>query len=220
MLPTYTSLLPDFNSSAYLIEVRFLFARHEVKESFRIGMRALELAGYHFSGKAPLKTIVMLAKTRSMMKKKSPLILDMPIIRDKETISILSLLILMTYISLDENRRAVPMITMTAIQLSMARGMSPSMASALACFGAILFRCGFKNLEGAKYAAIAMEIQSKYGYKNSVANVAMMSFGTLYSFTKPLADCIKPLSEAFRVGLESGDTTHAMSCCGMQVGKG
>lgn len=203
--------------SAYLIEVRFLFARHEVKESFRIGMQALELAGYHFSRKASWKTILMLAKTRSMMRKKSHLILEMPIIRDKETISILSLLLIMISVSLDENRRAVPMITMSAIQLSMARGISPSMASSLAFFGTLLVRFGFKTTEGAKYVAIAMDVQAKYGYKNSVANVAMMSFGTIFSFTTPLADCIKPLSDAFRVGLENGDTTHAMSCGSMQL---
>ena len=96
---------------AYLIEIKSLYARDMSKEAYEIGIRALELAGIRFPKRVFMPKIVAgLARTRSMMKQYDhESVLKMPVVEDEETIVKLQIIAQMAFISVDVNRKCLPL---------------------------------------------------------------------------------------------------------------
>ena len=204
---------------AYLIEIKSLYARDMSKEAYEIGMRGLELVGLRFPKKVFMpKIIAGLVTTRTMMKKYDhESVLQMPVVTDEETIIKLQIIAQMVFISVDVNRKCLTLICIIALRLSMREGISEVTPTALAIYATLLVRSGFAIEEGAKFATLALEVQARHRYESSVANVAILSYGTIFGFMKPLEECVKPLGDAVTTGLRIGDMTHAASCCNIYL---
>ncbi len=74
------------------------------------------------------------------------------------------------------------------------------------------FHCQFPITEAAKYSEMACSLQERLGYKETIANVTMLTYGIVFPFTKPLSACAKPLPDACLAGLEYGDVMHGLRC--------
>ena len=77
------------------------------------------------------------------------------------------------------------------------------MPSAVALRGVLLSRLGFPLTEAAKYGEIALTLQFNFGCIETMANVTLLTYGSIFTGTKKLSDCLKPL----RVGYDSGVKT-------------
>lgn len=125
-----------------------------------------------------------------------------------------------------------------AIKLNLKHGYSKAMPCAIAMYGAILARTGLVTLTEAgkwslqinttlidllrssksaetftaKYGEIALALQDKHELNEHVAHVAHLAWGVLFSHTKKLSDCTKPLQAGFDAGIKSGKLFWKLPC--------
>jgi len=204
----------DDQLRAYYIRVKALASQAEMEPAVDVGLEAMKLVGVKMPSRNVLMhTLFDLAKTRCLMKRKCVEdLLQLHPIEERHMIPALRLMNLLCTISASGKRTLCPLICFKSVQLNMKYGMTEGMPASIALYGALLLRFGFSITEAAKYSEIATTLQQRLGYKETIANVTMLTYGIVFPFTKPLSDCLKPLPDACMAGLEYGDVMHGLRC--------
>ncbi|QMS87340.1 AAA family ATPase [Nostoc edaphicum CCNP1411] len=193
------------------IQIQSYLAQSRFDDSIRTAIALLNLLGVKLSHQAnQTQNLLSLAKTKLRFLGKSPLSLidlaDMTGDKQLAAIRILASTNSTAYIARPD---LLPQIILSEVNLSMQYGNAAASAFGYAWYG--LIECGILgNIEtGYEFGQLALQVLEKFHSKELKARTFFIVQTFINHWHQPLKDTIAPLTEAYQVGLETGDIEYA-----------
>lgn len=130
--------------------------------------------------------------------------------KDTQKVEGMKLLDKLTTLCYLGNNPAMPLIICRSLRWTMRYGLSEFSPPAFALMGLILNGVLFDFTAGAVYAKHSILLIEKLKSKSTEARTLFVANYFVLSWTEPLHNILKPLSRAYEVGMQTGDTDSAL----------
>ncbi len=193
------------------IQIQSYLAQSRFDDSIRTAIALLNLLGVKLSNQAnKTQTLISLAKTKLRFLGKSPLsLIDLPDMTGDKQLAAIRILASTNSTAYIGRPDLLPQIILSEVNLSMQYGNAAASAFGYAWYG--LIECGMlENIQtGYEFGQLALQILEKFHSKEFKARTVFIVQTFINHWHEPLQDTIAPLTEAYQVGLETGDIEYA-----------
>ncbi|MCP4159712.1 MAG: serine/threonine-protein kinase PknK, partial [Deltaproteobacteria bacterium] len=200
----------------YETNISACIARNQLLEGIEIGLSILKKLGIRIPAKpGKMHIIYELIKLKiTLIGKPIENLIDIPEMADPYKFATMKILAAIGTLAYQAAPELLPIITFIAISLSIKYGNNFFSPYSYAGFGII--QCGiFKNIgEGYKWGKLALDVIKRYDFKDTESRVNVVTWYLINHWIIPIRDCMKPLLEAYKIGLETGDLEWAALSAG------
>ncbi|MEH2254324.1 trifunctional serine/threonine-protein kinase/ATP-binding protein/sensor histidine kinase [Nostoc sp.] len=193
------------------IQIQSYLAQSRFDDSIRTAIALLNLLGVKLSDQAnKTQTFLSLAQTKLRLLGKSPLnLIDLPDMTGSKQLAAIRILASTNSTAYIGRPDLLPQIILSEVNLSMQYGNAAASAFGYAWYG--LIECGMLgNIQaGYEFGQLALQVLEKFHSKEFKARTLFMVQTFINHWHEPLQDTIAPLTEAYQVGLETGDIEYA-----------
>ncbi|MEM7725610.1 MAG: AAA family ATPase [Cyanobacteria bacterium P01_A01_bin.45] len=207
------NLLQD-KIEVYKVKIQAYSAQKKSYEAVLTGLEVLGLLGVKLpSSTSNFKILLALIGTKiTLLGKPTANLLYLPPMREPKIVAIVQIMRSMSSSAYYATPKLMPLFTLQAINLSIKYGNASESAYGYACYGAIL--CGVLGDvdSGYKFGQLALKLIEKFNAKEFKAETVMVVNNFINHWKKHLRKGLKPLTEAYQIGLETGDLEFASFC--------
>ncbi|MEH1778117.1 MAG: AAA family ATPase [Nostoc sp.] len=193
------------------IQIQSYLAQSRFEDSIQTAIALLNLLGVKLSPQAnQTQTLLSLAQTKLRFLGKSPLnLIDLPDMTGGKQLAAIRILASTNSTAYIARPDLLPPIILSEVNLSMQYGNAAASAFGYAWYG--LIECGILgNIEtGYKFGQLALQVLEKFHSKELKARTFFIVQTFINHWHQALQDTIAPLTEAYQVGLETGDIEYA-----------
>ncbi|MEH2412364.1 trifunctional serine/threonine-protein kinase/ATP-binding protein/sensor histidine kinase [Nostoc sp.] len=193
------------------IQIQSYLAQSRFDDSIRTAIALLNLLGIKLSHEAnKTQTFLSLAQTKLRLLGKSPLtLIDLPDMTGDKHLAAIRILASTNSTAYIGRPDLLPQIILSEVNLSMQYGNAAASAFGYAWYG--LIECGMLgNIQaGYEFGQLALQVIEKFHSKEFKARTVFIVQTFINHWHEPLQDTIAPLTEAYQVGLETGDIEYA-----------
>ncbi|MEH2415997.1 trifunctional serine/threonine-protein kinase/ATP-binding protein/sensor histidine kinase [Nostoc sp.] len=193
------------------IQIQSYLAQSRFDDSIRTAIALLNLLGVKLSDQAnQTQTFLTLAQTKLRLLGKSPLtLIDLPDMMGDKQLAAIRILASTNSTAYIGRPDLLPQIILSEVNLSMQYGNAAASAFGYAWYG--LIECGMLgNIQtGYEFGQLALQIIEKFHSKEFKARTVFIVQTFINHWHEPLQDTIAPLTEAYQIGLETGDIEYA-----------
>ncbi|MEH2270653.1 MAG: AAA family ATPase [Nostoc sp.] len=193
------------------IQIQSYLAQSRFDDSIGTAIALLNLLGVKLSHQASkTQTFLSLAQTKLRFLGKSPLtLIDLPDMTGGKELAAIRILASTNSTAYIARPDLLPQIILSEVNLSMQYGNAAASAFGYAWYG--LIECGILgNIEaGYKFGQLALQVLEKFHSKELKSRTFFIVQTFINHWHQPLQNTIAPLTEAYQVGLETGDIEYA-----------
>ncbi|MEH2157375.1 trifunctional serine/threonine-protein kinase/ATP-binding protein/sensor histidine kinase [Nostoc sp.] len=193
------------------IQIQSYLAQSRFDDSIQTAIALLNLLGVKLSHQASkTQTFLSLAQTKLRFLGKSPLtLIDLPDMTGGKELAAIRILASTNSTAYIARPDLLPQIILSEVNLSMQYGNAAASAFGYAWYG--LIECGILgNIEaGYEFGQLALQVLEKFHSKELKSRTFFIVQTFINHWHQPLQDTIAPLTEAYQVGLETGDIEYA-----------
>ena len=193
------------------IQIQSYLAQSRFDDSIQTAIALLNLLGVKLSYQAnKTQTFLSLAQTKLRLLGKSPLnLIDLPDMMGGKQLAAIRILASTNSTAYIGRPDLLPQIILSQVNLSMQYGNAAASAFGYAWYG--LMECGILgNIQaGYEFGQLALQVIEKFHNKEFKARTLFLVQTFINHWHQPLQDTIAPLTEAYQVGLETGDIEYA-----------
>ncbi|MEH2460223.1 trifunctional serine/threonine-protein kinase/ATP-binding protein/sensor histidine kinase [Nostoc sp.] len=193
------------------IQIQSYLAQSRFDDSIRTAIALLNILGVKLSHQAnKTQTFLSLAQTKLRLLGKSPLtLIDLPDMTGGKQLAAIRILASTNSTAYIGRPDLLPQIILSEVNLSMQYGNAAASAFGYAWYG--LIECGILgNIQaGYEFGQLALQVLEKFHSKEFKARTFFIVQTFINHWHEPLQDTIAPLTEAYQVGLETGDIEYA-----------
>ncbi|MEH1901210.1 MAG: ATP-binding protein [Nostoc sp.] len=193
------------------IQIQSYLAQSRFDDSIQTAIALLNLLGVKLSHQAnKTQTFLSLAQTKLRLLGKSPLnLIDLPDMTGDKQLAAIRILASTNSTAYIGRPDLLPQIILSEVDLSMQYGNAAASAFGYAWYG--LIECGILgNIQtGYEFGQLALQVLQKFHSKEFKARTFFIVQTFINHWHEPLQDTIAPLTEAYQVGLETGDIEYA-----------
>ncbi len=211
----------------YQTRVKTLYARNRMQQAVRTACSALALLGIRIP-EEPRKwhVGVDLLKTRLVVSgKKADTIGDLPVMTDPRSLAALDIIRSALLPSFYVNPNLFPLLVFRGVRLSLRYGQTADSSFAYAGYGLILCGALRRIEEGYRFGQLALKQLERLKSKEMHCRTLVTAYTFTVHWKQHLHDSLKPMLEAYRTGVESGDiefaalALHQYSCILFFIGE-
>lgn len=187
-------------------------AQDRMGDAWRLCLDVLAQLGCKISTRfATIRAIAGIVRTKMAVKNRTPAqILKYTAMTDESKVWTMILLDkLFTFLYQDKSN-LVPLAILKSFRWTIKYGVSDMAMPNFASVGFMLnaFMGDFKA--GEIYAKHSLEMMGRFGAKRVESRTLLVAYGSVLHWTTPLEDCMKPLHQGYRKGLQMGDIDNAL----------
>jgi PAS domain S-box-containing protein len=195
----------------YEVQIQAYGAQNQSLEAVSIGKEVLKLLGIEFPKNITDSDIqTEINKTISLLAERSiEDLINLPQMTDKTSLAAMRILSNITNFAYQTDPNLFILLPLKQVSLSYQYGNSPQSSFGYVVYGIIL--CGLvKDIEsGYQFGKLAVNILSKFNTKEVTAKVVQTFNCLVKHWKKHTQETLKPLWEAYSIGLETGDLEFA-----------
>jgi len=189
------------------IMIYALGSRGQVREATNSSLDLLKRLGEplpanptEFHLMASLRQIKKLSKGKT-----DESILRLPTMDDRKKLEIMAVLNLsFQYTFIASGRKLAALLGSRMMLLSLKSGLSPVSCVGFAVYAALLCATGSVD-EGYRFGKLAFAVYEKFNAKPYFARMSSIFFESVHCWKKPFQLSLRPLADAYQVGLQTGD---------------
>jgi predicted ATPase len=195
---------------AYVIQINCLGQRGKMEAATQVGVDVMKQLGEPLPRRVTNTTILIeIVKTRVALRGRSnETLLALPCMQDENKIACMYVLTNLIPYTFQASSNFVVVIGARLVRLCLQHGMHRWSANGFSAFGFVL--CALDRKDGYRLGKLALTIVERYGGRELLPRVHMNFYALINHWIHPLVDCLKPLENACKVGLEVGDVEYAM----------
>jgi len=186
-------------------------AQNKMKEAVNTALYILKIFGISFPEKPnKLNILIEFLKTKiKLLNKSTDDILDLDEMNDPHSLAAIRIISSVGTAFYSVVPELVPMGVFQVVQLSVKHGNARESAFDYAAYGLIL--CGaIGDIEtGYKFGALALKLLDKFNAKEVKARTYLLVYDMIIHWKEHVNKTLKPLIEAYQIGLETGDLEYA-----------
>ncbi len=195
----------------YEAKIFACMAQNQLQEGIRIGLGVLRRLGVRLPekpGKLRVAYELLLVKLFLMGKSVENLI-NLPEMKASHKLAVMQILSGVGSSAYYAAPELLPLIVINMVRLSVKHGNSIYSPYFYAAFGMV--HCGVLGdiNAGYEYGKLALKLVEKYNIREAKSRVWLVVWFFINHWKRPLQDSIKPLLEAYKIGLETGDLEFA-----------
>ncbi|WP_373530583.1 AAA family ATPase [Nostoc sp.] len=206
----HTSILLDTVKSVE-IQIQSYLAQSRFDDSIRTAIALLNLLGVKLSQQAnKTQTLLSLAQITLRLLGKSPLsLIDLPDMTGGKQLAAIRILASTNSTAYIARPDLLPQVILSEVNLSMRYGNAAASAFGYAWFGLVQCSLVGNIPAGYKFGQLALQVLEKFNSKELKARTIFIVQTFINHWQQSLKDTIAPLTEAYQVGLETGDIEYA-----------
>jgi PAS domain S-box-containing protein len=198
--------------TARIVEIKMkgLIAAEEIETAIDEGHRVLDLLSLKVPRTVKFSSGILLVKLAFLTKKmERQSDNDMPRMQDEKLLAAMRILMMLVQGGYISGNPATPLYVMKMAELSLRHGMAPASSFAYPMFGALLIALpGFID-SGCKFGELALKNMTDSNSELHCKTL-MLTNNFVLSWKNHLRETLEPLSEAYQIGMETGDVEFAL----------
>jgi PAS domain S-box-containing protein len=195
----------------YEVKIQAYAAQNKLMESVLTALQVLQLFGVKLPYKPDnLKVLLALIATKlTLMGKDIETLIDLPEMTKLEQLAVMRIIRSVGSPAYFATPELMPLLAFEGVNLSLRYGNTAESAYGYASYGVIL--CGvLGNIdEGYQFGKLALNVLEKFNAKAIRAKTIFVVTSFINHWKQHIADGLKPLSDAYQAGLETGDVEFA-----------
>ena len=197
----------------YDVRSQALFAQNQLKDSVDIALEFLKKLEIEFPLQPTQDDIGRALHELNRLLNGRPIesLVDLPVMTDPLALAAQQMLARIGVAAYAAYPQTFPLIVAHRVKLSLLHGNTPLAVSAYASYG--LFLSGWlQNIDaGYEFSKLALELIEKFGAEHLRIRVSLIHYAMVSYWKDHLKDCMAPLIEIYKSGLEQGDFEYATS---------
>ncbi|MEH1799177.1 MAG: AAA family ATPase [Nostoc sp.] len=198
----------------YEVKIQAYGAQNQALNAVNTALTFLKLLGVEFP-EHPSQSDIQLAMaelTSNLNGRPIDDLMNLPEMTEAQQIAAMRILSAVTAVTYSVTPELFPLIVIKQINLSLKYGNASSSAYAYVAYGVIL--CGIVgDIEsGYQFGKLALSLLVKSNVKEVKTKIMMVFYTSIWHWKEHSREILKPLLEAYSVGLETGDLEYAAYC--------
>ncbi|KAL7570248.1 hypothetical protein ACA910_020671 [Epithemia clementina (nom. ined.)] len=183
-----------------------------MEEALESGLSVLKQLGVKFPEKLRLSDVGNgLRKTVKLLKGRSmESLLRLPILNDSKTVAVMHMLNLLFVYAFFSKMELAPFLGFKMVEITVNNGICAVSCVGFGIYAMLLCGAGNDIDEAYRYGKLAMAMLDRSSSRAWLCRVSAAYYGCVYGWKRPVQECIEPLRNAFRIGIECGDIEFAM----------
>jgi PAS domain S-box-containing protein len=195
----------------YEVKIQAYAAQNKLMESVLTALQVLQLLGVKLPHKpSKLKILLALAATKfTLAGKNIETLIDLPAMTKPEQLAIMRIIRSVGSPAYFATPELMPLLAFEGVNLSLQYGNTAESAYGYASYGVIL--CGVLESidEGYQFGKLALNVLEQFNAKAIRAKTIFVVTSFINHWKQHVVDGLKPLSDAYQAGLETGDLEFA-----------
>ena len=211
----------------YEVKIQAYGAQNQALKAVNTALKVLKQLGVEFP-ENPSESDVQLAMAEIaflLTQRSIEDLVNLPEMTENKILAVMSILSSSITLAYQATPNLFPLITLKQINLSCKHGNTSLSAYAYVVYGVMLCAV-LRDIEsGYEFGKLALNLVAKFNAKEVKAKVALVFNTAIWHWKKHLKDILKPLSDSYSVGLETGDlefaahSLNAYSYCSYFIGR-
>ncbi|MEH2108802.1 trifunctional serine/threonine-protein kinase/ATP-binding protein/sensor histidine kinase [Nostoc sp.] len=198
----------------YEVKIQAYGAQNQALKAVNTALTFLKLLGVEFP-EHPSQSDIQLAMAELALNlngRRIDDLMNLPQMTEVQQIAAMRILSAVTAVTYSVTPELFPLIVIKQINLSLKYGNTSSSAYAYVAYGVIL--CGIVgDIEsGYQFGKLALSLLVKSNVKEVKTKIMMVFYTSIWHWKEHSREILKPLLEAYSVGLETGDLEYAAYC--------
>ena len=197
----------------YLTKIKAALAQNQAQEALKTALGLLKLLGFDLPEQpTPDDIEKILAECRNHWLGKQPMdLVKLPVMENPEKLAAMQILVETTSPCYIAAPQILPFIVCTQMQLSIQYGNCFYSPFSYSCYGATLHVWGDTD-SGYEFAKLAIKLLEYFPNRGPKTKTMYIVNSSILHWKVSLAKSIKPLKEAYLIGLETGEFLFAGYC--------
>lgn len=200
----------------HLIRLESLIIQTRLDDGIKLGLDVLKKINIHFPKNSVQRTactVIGLVRRRNAAKRMTDeSIHTITAVTDPREQLILKLLAKLYRLVYFGRNNLLPLIALKTLEITTKIGITEFAPRCYALVGVLFSGVMFDLHTGTKYAEYALKLSEKFDYRRTISATTSVSYGLVVHWTRPVRSVLKPLVRGYEIGLQVGDTEHAMWC--------
>jgi predicted ATPase len=198
--------LVDHTIPACSVKISILSAAGNTDEALSMGLDVLKKIGVHVIGRpSKFQTTRTFITLRRLLRKICPAtIRQLPLMSDPQKAAAMQIINHMLMPAHFGRESLFLILVSKLIHVTVQHGLCNVSSVAFGWYSLLLVIMGESAL-ASQYGDLAIELLNRFGSKQWLPRVYLSVFGGLYAWTQSITKIIAPLSQAFEVGIQTGD---------------